>query len=235
MVPLLLASGDMLVLIVEDCPAVGGVLRDLCLMLGHRAEIVGSAEDALARLQGDRPDLILLDVRLPGMSGLDFLRLRVVREAAVPIIVMSGNATESQTQECLELGAAQVLEKPVPLEQLQRLLEWFKRPAPRPVERRRSPRARVALPVRVHDQDGAEWETTSVDLSVEAMKVRSTVAARPGSTVALSFESPGGDERVEAVSLLIRADVDGYVFYFLNLTEDHFERLTYLVRRLTAP
>ena len=66
------------------------------------------------------------------------------------------------------------------------------------------------------------------------MKVRSTAAARPGSTVALSFESPGGDERVEAGALLIRADVDGYVFYFLNLTEDHFERLTYLVRRLSG-
>ena len=225
----------MRVLIVEDDPNVGAVLRELCLRLGYRAETVGSAEDALARLQGDRPDLILLDVRLPGMSGLDFLRLPVVQEAAVPIIVISGSPTESQAQECFELGAVQVLEKPVPFDQLQRLLEWFERPAPRPVERRRSPRARIALPVRVHEQDGAEWEATSVDLSTEAMKVRSTAAARPGSTVALSFESPGGDERVEAVSLLIRADVDGYVFYFLNLTEDHFERLTYLVRRLTAP
>ena len=226
----------MRVLIVEDDPNVGAVLRELCLRLGYRAETVRSAEDALARLQGDRPDLILLDVRLPGMSGLDFLRIPVVQEAAVPIIVMSGDTTESQAQECLQLGAVQVLAKPVPFDRLQRLLEWFERPAPRPVERRRTPRVRVALPVRVHAQDGAEWETTSVDLSAEAMKVRvrSAAPARAGSTVTLSFEAPNGDQRVEAVSLMIRADVDGYVFYFLNLTEDHFERLTYLMRRLTG-
>ena len=224
----------MRVLIVEDDRAVGEVLRDLCVELGHTAEGVRTAEDALVRLQDSRPDLILLDFRLPGMSGLDFLRLPLVRDTGIPIIVVSGIATPSQARECLELGAVKFLEKPVPFEQLQKLLEWFQPPARRPAERRRSPRARVALPVRVHDSEGHEWETTSVDLSTEAVKLRSTGAARPGTTVEISFATPGEDEGVKAVSLLVRVDVDGDVFHFLNLTEDHFERLTYLVRRLTA-
>ena len=224
----------MRVLIVEDEPTVGEVMRDLCLELGHDAETVGSAEDALVRLEGHGPDLILLDFRLPRMSGLDFLRLPLVRDSGVPVIVVSGIATESQVEECLALGAVQFLAKPVPLEQLHRLLEWFEGPARRPVERRLVPRVSVALPVRVRERDGTEWETTSVDLSAVAIKVRPSGAARPGPTVELSFMSPDDDQSVRATSLLLRVDLDGYVFHFLNLTADHLERLTYLVRRLTA-
>lgn len=228
------ATTDMRVLVVEDDPTVAEVLRDLCRELGHDAETARSAEDALVRLEERRPDLILLDFRLPGMSGLDFLRLPLIRDTGIPVIVVSGIATEAQAQECLAHGAVEFVAKPVPFEQLQRLLEWIERPKPRPVERRRAPRARVALPVRVHETDGTEWETTSVDVSVEAMKVRPARAVQPGSTVKLSFEWPDRNESITATSLLLRVDHDGHVFYFLNLTEDHFERLTYLVSRLSA-
>ncbi len=119
------AVTDMRVLVVEDDPTVGEVLRDLCNELGHDAQTVLTAEDAVVKLQERRPDLILLDFRLPRMSGLDFLRLPLVRDAGVPIIVVSGIATETQAQECLALGAVEFLAKPVPLDQLQRLLEWF--------------------------------------------------------------------------------------------------------------
>ncbi len=223
----------MRVLIVEDDPTVGEVLRDLCVELGHDADAVRSAEDALVRLAHTRPDLVLLDFRLPRMSGLDFLRLPLVRNSGIPIVVVSGIATESQAQECLAMGAVKFLAKPVPFEQLHSLLEWFERPEPRP-ERRRAPRASVALPVRVRERDGTEWETTSVDVSVAAVKVRPVGMTRPGPTVELSFASPDEDQSVQATSILLRIDSDGYVFYFLNLTDDHYERLTYLVRRLSA-
>ncbi len=224
----------MRVLIVEDDRTVGEVLRDLCGELGHEAEAVRSAEDALVRLEeGARPDLILLDYRLPRMSGLDFLRLPLVRNTGIPIVVVSGIATESQAQECLALGAVKFLAKPVPFEQLHDLLEWFEQPE-RQVDRRRNLRASVALPVRVRERDGREWQTTTVDLSLEAVKVLPGTMTRPGPTVELSFMAPGEDQSLQATSILLRIDSDGYVFYFLNLTEDHFERLSYLVRRLTS-
>ena len=53
----------------------------------------------------DAPDAILLDINLPGMSGLDFLQLRPVREAGLPIVAISGVVTETQARECLRLGA----------------------------------------------------------------------------------------------------------------------------------
>ena len=64
----------MRVLIVEDDRSVGSVLQDFLLELGHESELVLSAEGALDRLHQNRPDLILLDFRLPGINGLDFLQ-----------------------------------------------------------------------------------------------------------------------------------------------------------------
>src|SRR5207247_5399316 len=83
------------------CELLQGFVRDL----GHETELVPSAEAALQRLQMNRPDLVFLDLRLPGMTGLDFLQLRLVRDSRVPIIVISGVATEHEAHMCLRLGA----------------------------------------------------------------------------------------------------------------------------------
>src|SRR5437870_6232189 len=76
----------MRVLIVEDDRSVGTVLQDFLFELGHESELVLSAEGALDRLQQNRPDLVLLDFRLPGMNGLDFLHERQVRDSRIPVI-----------------------------------------------------------------------------------------------------------------------------------------------------
>jgi DNA-binding response OmpR family regulator len=230
----------MRVLIVEDEQAVGMVLQDFLRELDHEAEVVPSAEEALPRLQHARPDLVLLDFRLPGMSGLEFLQLPQVRDSRVPIIVISGVTTEQQAQECLRLGALDFAQKPIPFAHLQRLVVSVELQAVvqkaelarGAVERRRLPRARVALDVRVRELDRGEWETTSVDLNVEAMKVRAAEERRPGPTVTLSFVVPDGDEPLEIDSLLIRVDRHGCVFSFLDLTDSQFERLSRLVDRL---
>ena len=89
----------MRVLVVEDQVDLGDVFRDYLFELGHQPVVVHSAEATLARLKTDRPDAILLDVQLPGMSGLDFLQLRPVRALGVPIVAVSGVVNESQRRE----------------------------------------------------------------------------------------------------------------------------------------
>lgn len=232
----------MRVLIVEDDRSVGSVFQDLLFELGHESELVLSAEGALDRIHQNRPDLILLDFRLHGMNGLDFLQEQQVKDSRIPVIVVSGMASEGQIDACLRLGAIEFVAKPVALEHLQRIIQFLEpqvlaremATASRSAERRRTPRARVALPVRVRDVRGSEWETTSVDLSAGGIKVSSAGQGHSVATVELTFTPPDGDEPFEVSSLLVRVDLDGSVFRFANLTQDQLERLTLLVRRLAA-
>ena len=115
----------MRVLVVEDEHDLSEVFRDFLTELGHQAVVVRSAEAALGKLQTERPDAIILDIHLPGMSGLDFMQLRPIRESGLPIVAVSGIVTESQARECLRLGALDFVGKPVPLDRLQDVLTYL--------------------------------------------------------------------------------------------------------------
>ncbi|GAB4441329.1 MAG: response regulator YycF [Anaerolineae bacterium] len=78
---------------------------------GYRASTAGSAEDALALARRDRPDLILLDIGLPGMDGLDALR-HFQQQADTPIIFVSARRRELDQALGLELGADDYVTKP---------------------------------------------------------------------------------------------------------------------------
>lgn len=78
---------------------------------GYRTSTAGSAEDALALAQRDRPDLILLDIGLPGMDGLDALR-QFQQRADTPIIFVSARRRELDQALGLELGADDYVTKP---------------------------------------------------------------------------------------------------------------------------
>src|SRR5688572_20156960 len=75
---------------------------------GYGVEEAGSAEEALGRLAGGGIDAVLLDVKLPGMSGLDALA-----QVRVPTVMISGHATLSDAVRATKLGAFDFLEKPL--------------------------------------------------------------------------------------------------------------------------
>ncbi len=88
--------------------------RSLSLQLeqaGYRASTAASAEDALALIQRDQPDLILLDVGLPGMDGLEALR-HIQQENDIPVIFVTARRRELDTILGLELGADGYITKP---------------------------------------------------------------------------------------------------------------------------
>ena len=105
------------VLVVEDDPA---LRRSLTLNLtarGYTVDDTGNGEDAL-RLAGRRlPDVLFLDLGLPGISGLDVIR--GVREwADIPIIVLSARGAERDKVEALDAGATDYVTKPFGIEEL---------------------------------------------------------------------------------------------------------------------
>ena len=231
----------MKVLVVEDELGVGMVLRDFLLDLGHDPVLARSAEAALGALERAPFDAILLDLALPGMSGLDFLRLRRVRESGVPVVGTSGVATEAQARECLRLGAVDFVAKPVTFDRLQIVLAAvehgvFRPPRPDPprVERRRAPRVPLAVPVHVVDYAGGPWETTSINLNPSGIKIRLVPDRRPADATKLVF-TPDGGELIKVTSLLVRQDHDGYALYFVNLADLAAQRLSVLRGELRSP
>jgi CheY-like chemotaxis protein len=228
----------MRVLVVEDEEGVGDVFIDYLIELGHQPVLVHSAEAALGRLSGERPDAIILDISLPGMSGLEFLRLRRVRELGVPIVAVSGAVTEGQARECLRLGALDFVGKPVELERLGEVLdcagplalERREELRGRP-ERRRAPRAALALPVSVRDYSGRQWHATSITLSPHAVKVRPPERLEPSKAARLELQLPDGGPAIGATAILMRLDLDGPTYFFVNLTPADSQRLRDLVAR----
>jgi len=232
----------MRVLVVEDEEPLGEVFRDFLAEMGHDATVVRSAEAALGSLERQRPDAIILDINLPGMSGLDFLQLRPVREAALPIFFIDAATTESQARECLRLGALDFVGKPVPLDRLNEVLTFLephaltrRRTESAKQERRRGPRAQIGFPVRIVEYKGTAWDGICEELSATGMRVRSRAPLTEGAAVKLLFTPPDGATPVEVISLVIRVDRDGTAFSFVHLANAEAKRLSELVQRLQRP
>ena len=101
----------MRVLIVEDEPAYVEALRVALDVEGIDSEAVSDGRDAIRTFRAGRFDVVLLDLMLPSVSGLDVLRA-IRKEAKTPVIVVSAKDTEADVVSALELGADDYLTKP---------------------------------------------------------------------------------------------------------------------------
>ena len=99
------------VLVVDDDPTVSDVVRRYLERAGMSVEVVADGERALARAAADPPDLVILDLMLPGMSGLEVCRV-LHRAAPVPVIMLTALGEEADRVMGLELGADDYVTKP---------------------------------------------------------------------------------------------------------------------------
>jgi CheY-like chemotaxis protein len=109
-----------LILIVEDNERNLKLLRDLLGVHGYRVLEARSAEDALVLARGERPQLVLMDIQLPGMDGLAALReLRAMPETrATPVVAVTAFAMNDDRERLLAAGFDGYLEKPVNVREL---------------------------------------------------------------------------------------------------------------------
>jgi len=99
------------ILVVEDDMQIARNLRDYLEVAGFEVTAVGDGSSALASIRGNRPDLLVLDLGLPGIDGLDVAR-ELRRTSTVPIVMLTARGEESDRIVGLELGADDYLVKP---------------------------------------------------------------------------------------------------------------------------
>ncbi len=126
---------DQSILIVEDEKEIRELLAHYLRREGFRASAAPDGETGLALARSGRPDLVVLDILLPGMDGLEVLRkIRAGAETAgIPVIMLTAKGDETDRIVGLELGADDYIPKPFsPREVVARIKAVFRRSAPRP-------------------------------------------------------------------------------------------------------
>ena len=115
------------ILIVEDDRLCLIVLRQLLTAQGHEILQASEGRDAFARARNERPDLILMDIRLPDISGLDATRLLKNDDQTknIPIIAVTAFISSEYEIKALESGCDAYISKPVNIDKLLRTVEFF--------------------------------------------------------------------------------------------------------------
>jgi two-component system sensor histidine kinase/response regulator len=112
--PLPPPAGPALILVVDDEPKNIQVVGPLLLKQGHEVIAAGSGEEALAKMRTAKPDLLLLDVMMPGMTGFDLCRRLLSQPEwhALPVIFLSAVTDKGFVTEALAAGAVDYVTKP---------------------------------------------------------------------------------------------------------------------------
>ena len=103
---------DPVVFVVEDDASVREALSSLIRSVGLRAELYSSAQEFLKHKRPDAPACLVLDVRLPGLSGLDLQRELAARDNPIPIIFITGHGDIPMSVRAMKDGAVEFLTKP---------------------------------------------------------------------------------------------------------------------------
>ena len=107
-----------IVLVIDDEESIRESFKMIFEFEGYKILTAGTGEEGLTLVELNNPDLIFLDVKLPGMSGLDVLRSLKEQRKSAPVIMISGHGTIETAVEATRMGAFSFLEKPLERERL---------------------------------------------------------------------------------------------------------------------
>jgi two-component system KDP operon response regulator KdpE len=111
------------VLVVEDQVAVAELVHDALTEIGYAVALAATAAEALARLVADEPDLVLLDLKLPDLPGLELLDRLRAEWPKVPVVILSGTDDPILARAAMARGATAYVTKPFPLDRLREVVE----------------------------------------------------------------------------------------------------------------
>lgn len=105
------------ILIVDDDAAIRDSMHEFVEMSGYHSSVAASAEEALDQLEANQPDVVITDIMLPGMDGLE-LTDRIKKSHDIDVIVMTGYSGDYSYEEAISKGASDFVFKPVRFEEL---------------------------------------------------------------------------------------------------------------------
>jgi DNA-binding NtrC family response regulator len=176
------------ILLVDDDAAFRHVMAGELKRLGYTVETASSGAEALTRSEAREPEVVLLDLRLPGMDGIDILKALRHRIPAAEVIMLTGHGTIDTAIDSIRMGAFDYITKPCPLDELQiRIQRAMER---RSLKQRASLLERALTPPDLSDSFvGASPEFRGLLHLIERV-------APSDSTVLISGETGSGKERV---------------------------------------
>jgi len=107
-----MSEPESIVFVVDDDPSVGCAIERLIGTVGLQVELFGSAQEFLARTLPNVPSCLVLDIRLPGISGLNLQRQLAKANIQIPIIFITAHGDITMTVRAMKAGAAEFLTKP---------------------------------------------------------------------------------------------------------------------------
>jgi CheY-like chemotaxis protein len=100
------------ILVVDDEPSIRTLLSGYLSSRGYRVRLAAEGLDALALVDQESPDLIVLDIHMPGLNGIEVLKRLRAKNYTGGVILLTGSPDERVLQEGLDLGAIEILGKP---------------------------------------------------------------------------------------------------------------------------
>ena len=166
------------ILVVDDEQAIVDVLAYNLVKAGHEPIVARDGEQALHLARTERPDLVILDLMLPRIDGLDVCR-ELRRDSDLPIIILTARDEEIDRVVGLEVGADDYVVKPFSVRELMaRVKIVLRRTAPRPVEPLPALRAgELCLDL---ERREASWRGRPFELTAAQFDLLRTFMARPG-------------------------------------------------------
>ena len=150
------------VLVVEDDRTVAEVVTRYLEREGYAVESVGDGHEALARADAKLPDLVVLDIMLPGLDGLEVCR-RLRSRAPIPVVMLTARGSEEDRVLGLDLGADDYVSKPFSPRELTARVKAVLR--------------RAAAPLGVLDRaEAVEYDGLQIDLGAREARVRGELA-----------------------------------------------------------
>lgn len=163
-----MSNGEPTVFIVDDDDAVRDSLEDLVDSVGLKAEIFASAQEFLAAYDPLRAGCLVLDIRMPGMSGLELQEKLGERQAVLPIIFITGHGDIPMAVEAMRRGAVDFIQKPF---RDQDLLDRINSALAQGVGRREDMEEQRAIEERIHSLTRRERQVMEMVVEGKANKV----------------------------------------------------------------